>query len=99
METYNIVKVKKGKKFFFRSTVNQRIQHIMLATCVIVLVLTGMPLKFHNASWAHYLYALFGGIKAAPVVHKVAGSVLLLLFTFHVIEYPSVLILHLLRFF
>ena len=85
METYNIIKVKKGKKYFFRSTANQRIQHIILATCVIVLVLTGMPLKFHDASWAHYLYALFGGIKVAPIVHKTAGCILMLLFVYHII--------------
>ncbi len=85
MEAYNIIKVKKGKKYFFRSTVNQRIQHIILATCVIVLVLTGMPLKFHDASWAHYLYAMFGGIKVAPIVHKTAGCILMLLFVYHLI--------------
>jgi len=85
METYNIIKVKKGKKYFFRSTANQRIQHIILATCVIVLVLTGMPLKFHDTSWAHYLYALFGGIKVAPIVHKTAGCILMLLFVYHLI--------------
>jgi len=48
-----------------------------------VLALTGMPLKFHDASWAQPVYALFGGIKVAPVVHKIAGSILLLLFVFH----------------
>jgi len=85
MEAYNIIKVKKGKKYFFRSTANQRIQHIILATCVIVLVLTGMPLKFHDTSWAHYLYALFGGIKVAPIVHKTAGCILMLLFVYHII--------------
>ena len=52
MEAYSIIKVRKGKKYFFRSTVNQRLQHIILATCVIILVLTGMPLKFHDTSWA-----------------------------------------------
>ena len=85
MEAYNTIKVKNGKKYFFRSTVNQRLQHIILATCVIVLVLTGMPLKFHDASWAHYLYALFGGIKVAPIIHKTAGCILMLLFVYHII--------------
>ncbi len=85
MEAYNIIKVKNGKKYFFRSTVNQRLQHIILATCVIVLVLTGMPLKFHDAFWAPYLYALFGGIKIAPIIHKTAGCILMLLFVYHII--------------
>jgi formate dehydrogenase subunit gamma len=85
METHETIKVKKGKKYFFRSTVNQRIQHIILLTCVIVLVLTGMPLKFHDAAWAPYLYSLFGGIKVAPIIHKTFGCILLALFVYHLI--------------
>ena len=85
MEPYKYIKMKNGKKYFHRSTANQRIQHIILATCVIVLVLTGMPLKFHDASWAPYLYSLFGGIKVAPIIHKTAGCLLLLLFVYHLI--------------
>jgi cytochrome b subunit of formate dehydrogenase len=85
MEKVPFLKIKDGKKYFYRFTLNQRVQHIILAWSVVTLVLTGMPLKFHDTSWAPYLYALFGGIKAAPVVHKVAGSILLLLFIFHVI--------------
>lgn len=85
MTTNDIIKVKNGKKYFFRSTVNQRIQHIILATCVIILVLTGMPLKFHDTSWAHYLYTLFGGIKVAPIIHKTAGCILMILFIYHLI--------------
>jgi formate dehydrogenase subunit gamma len=85
MEKHLKIKIKNGKKYFYKFTAIQRAQHITIATCVIVLVLTGMPLKFHNAFWAPYLYALFGGIKVAPVVHKLAGSVLMLLFMFHLI--------------
>jgi len=85
METHKIIKVKKGKKYFFRSTANQRIQHIILAICVIVLVLTGMPLKFHDAAWAPSLYSLFGGIKVAPIIHKTFGCILISLFIYHLI--------------
>jgi len=85
MEQRSIISIKDGKKYFYRFTLNQRIQHIILASAVVTLVLTGMPLKFHGTFWAPYLYALFGGIKAAPVVHKVAGSILLLLFIYHVV--------------
>ena len=79
-----MIKIKDGKKYFFRFTLNQRIQHILLASSVIVLVLTGMPLKFHDAEWAHRLYTLLGGIRFAPVVHKTAGTLLLILFVYHV---------------
>jgi formate dehydrogenase subunit gamma len=80
-----LIKEKDGKRYFFRFTLNQRLQHITLASCVITLALTGMPLKFHQAFWAPYLYNLFGGIHAAPIVHKVAGTTLLLLFAYHLI--------------
>ncbi|MCK5287210.1 MAG: cytochrome b/b6 domain-containing protein [Thermodesulfovibrionia bacterium] len=85
MEKHPVIKTINGKKFFFRFTLNQRIQHLILAVTVVILVLTGMPLKFHDAFWAPYLYALFGGIKAAPIVHKVTGTILLLLFAYHIV--------------
>jgi len=85
MEKHLKIKIKDGQKYFYKFTPIQRAQHITIASCVIVLVLTGMPLKFHDALWAPYLYALFGGIKVAPVVHKIAGTVLMLLFMFHLI--------------
>lgn len=84
MAKQGIIKIKNGEKYFFRFTINQRIQHIILATCVITLALTGFPLKFHDALWAHRLYALVGGIKFAPVIHKTAGVIMLLLFVYHI---------------
>ena len=84
MEKYPKIKIKDGKKYFYRFTLNQRIQHFILAFTVVFLVLTGMPLKFSDASWAPYLYALFGGIKYAPVVHKVNGAILMILFFYHI---------------
>ncbi len=85
MEKYPMIKIKNGKKYFYRFTLNQRIQHFILAVTVVLLVLTGMPLKFHDASWAPYLYALFGGIKYAPLVHKINGAILVTLFAYHCI--------------
>ena len=84
MEKHPMIKIKDGKKFFYRFTLNQRIQHIILAVSVVILVLTGMPLKFHDTSWAPYLYALFGGIKTAPIVHKTFGAILMVLFFYHI---------------
>ncbi len=84
MEKYPLIKIKDGEKYFYRFTVNQRIQHIILAVSVVTLVLTGMPLKFHDAGWAPYLYAMFGGITVAPIIHKVAGAILMFLFFYHI---------------
>ena len=85
MEKTPAIKVKNGIRYFFRFTVNQRVQHFILAWSVVTLVLTGMPLKFPDTSWAPYLYSLFGGIHAAPVIHKISGAILLALFLYHVV--------------
>ncbi len=85
MQAKFIIKEKNEKKYFFRFTLHQRIQHMLLAIPVVILVLTGMPLKFHQTFWAPYLYAMFGGIKVAPVVHKIAGTVLVILFVYHLV--------------
>ena len=84
MEKQPMIKIQDGNKYFYRLTLNQRIQHVILAVTVVFLVLTGMPLKFHDASWAPYLYALFGGIKYAPIVHKINGAILMGLFFYHI---------------
>ncbi len=84
MAKYPAIKIKDGKKYFFRFTLDQRIQHVVLFITVILLVMTGMPLKFHDVAGAAFLYELLGGIKGAPIVHKVSGSILLLLFAYHI---------------
>lgn len=80
-----------GELMFFRFTVNQRFQHAIFALCVIVLVITGMPLKFHEHRWAVVLYDLVGGIDVAPLIHRGAGVVLLSVFVFHVVYVLSII--------
>lgn len=77
------IKFKNGKKYFYRFTANQRFQHITLFTTVIILALTGMPLRYPDAFWAETVYNLFGGIQYAPTVHRVTGVILILLFIYH----------------
>ena len=84
MQAHLSIKEKNGRKYFYRFSLNQRFQHIILFCSVITLVLTGMPLKFYDEPWAKPLYALFGGIEATPIVHKTVGVILLLLFAFHI---------------
>lgn len=89
--TYKI-RIRDGKKFFYRLSLNQRIQHAILAASVIVLVLTGIPLRFHEAPWASHFYGFFGGIQYAPLIHRLAGSTLLLLFAYHLVYLAHYLI-------
>ena len=82
MKKYPAIKIKDGKKYFFRLDFDTRVQHIILAATVIILVLTGMPLKFSDTSWAPHLYSFFGGSQMAPLIHKWTGALMLILFVY-----------------
>lgn len=79
------IKIIKGRKYFFRFTIHQRIQHVILASLVLILVMTGMPLKFHDAFWAQPVYRILGGIHVAPLVHRVAGVCMIIFFIYHIV--------------
>jgi formate dehydrogenase subunit gamma len=83
MQVYPKINYRGGKRYFFRFSLVQRLQHIVLFTCVITLSLTGFPLRYHDMPWAEPLYNFMGGITVAPWIHRGAGSVLLGLFVFH----------------
>lgn len=50
----------------------------------IVLLATGLPQKFHESGWAHWMIVHFGGIDRLRFVHRFCGVLLTLLFVFHV---------------
>lgn len=81
--SYQKVKTKNGERQFFRFTLHQRAQHITLFSCIILLSLTGFPLKFSDSSWAPQVYNFFGGIYIAKVIHRVTGFILTGLFIYH----------------
>lgn len=82
---YPKIVVRNGKRYFFRFSLHQRLQHITLFSCVITLALTGFPLRFAEKPWAQKMYAFFGGIDMAPNIHRFAGSILICLFVYHTI--------------
>ena len=75
--------VRGGTRYFYRFSVHQRIQHAVLFTSVILLSLTGFPLKYHDQPWAEPLYNAMGGHTVAPMIHRLVGTVLLFLFVYH----------------
>jgi len=87
MARYKKIVERNGKRYFYRFSIHQRIQHIILFSCVITLSLTGFPLKFAHKPWAANLYAFFGGIEVAPKIHRAAGTILLGLFVYHTIYF------------
>ena len=85
MPKYEKVLIKGEKKYFFRFSIHQRLQHIVLFTSVILLALTGFPLRHPDEAWSRPLYDFMGGTEYAPLIHRMTGSILLILFVYHTI--------------
>jgi cytochrome b subunit of formate dehydrogenase/mono/diheme cytochrome c family protein len=77
-----ILRRKEAHRLVTRMTVNQRLQHIMLFSSFIVLVLTGFALKFPT-SWFAELLGL--GERLRGIVHRVAGVVLIATSLYHLV--------------
>ena len=71
------------KERFERFTLNQRIQHVLLFTSLIILVITGFPLKYPEVEWLSALFFLTGGVEIARIIHRIAAVVMLLDFVYH----------------
>ena len=85
MKTYPPIVHRNGNRYFYRFSTHQRVQHVILFTCVILLALTGFPLRHAGEPWAKPLYDFMGGTEVAPLIHRGAGSILLGLFVYHTI--------------
>ncbi len=67
-------------RLFYRTTLHQRIQHIVIMVTFALQCLTGYPLKFSGAAWSYPLIKLFGGVYMAGRIHRISGLVMLGLF-------------------
>ena len=47
--------------------------HVVVIITFLLLALTGLPLKFHDAAWAQSLMNALGGVAAANVIHRIAA--------------------------
>lgn len=78
-----LIKIKNGERYYLKLSHSQRIQHFILMTTFILLVLTGFPLKFHYYPWAKSMISFFGGLPVTRFIHHVSGVIMVLLFFYH----------------
>jgi formate dehydrogenase subunit gamma len=67
---------------FQRFNRNFRFQHMVLFSSVIILIITGMPLKFPNFVLSRFVIGLWGGIQNSTIVHRI-GAGMLIYFMIH----------------
>ncbi len=71
------------KDTFLRFNIYFRIQHIMLFSSVIILVITGLPIKFPNSSISRFMMSVMGGIATQGILHRVGAVLLIGFYVFH----------------
>lgn len=78
-----LIKIVKGKKYYLKMNYAQRVQHLILMSTFILLILTGFPLKFYYYPWAESLMGFFGGPEITAVIHRICGVTMVTLFFYH----------------
>ena len=71
---------------FTRFTPFERFLHLMVVTSFLLLVITGMPLKFYYTEWARTIFNLLGGADVARTLHHFGALITFAYFGLHVGE-------------
>ncbi len=69
---------------FRRFTPLERYLHGLVIISFLLLVATGMPLKFYYADWAKVMLDLLGGQAVAAVMHRIGALITIFYFSVHV---------------
>jgi thiosulfate reductase cytochrome b subunit len=69
---------------FTRFTPLDRFLHGLIIISFLLLVTTGMPLKFYYTDWARTMLDVMGGQAVAAVLHRVGALITIFYFTVHV---------------
>ena len=75
-----------GGEWFTRFEPFQRFLHFLVVTSFLLLVITGMPLKFYYTDWAKTLFSIIGGAETARALHRLGAMVTFLYFGLHILN-------------
>ena len=68
---------------YTRFTPFERFLHLMVVTSFLLLVLTGMPLKFYYTGWARWIFGMLGGADVARALHRFGAIITFTYFGLH----------------
>jgi len=83
--TETIVLEKGLEEKITRFDIHQIIQHGLLMVSFILLVVTGVPLKFHDWAISQWWIGVWGGIEATRSVHHFAAWVMVMVCLYHLV--------------
>lgn len=70
-------------EWFTRFAPFERFLHFLVVTSFLLLVITGMPLKFYYTDWAKTLFDVLGGAEVARSLHHFGAMITFLYFGLH----------------
>jgi cytochrome b subunit of formate dehydrogenase/nitrate/TMAO reductase-like tetraheme cytochrome c subunit len=77
------IATQEGGEWFSRFAPMDRFLHFLVVTSFLLLVITGMPLKFYYTDWAKTLFQFIGGAETARALHRLGAIVTFLYFGLH----------------
>ncbi|HHY85791.1 MAG TPA: hypothetical protein GYA07_09735 [Verrucomicrobia bacterium] len=77
------IRTQADDEWFTRFLPFERFLHFLVVTSFLLLVITGMPLKFYYTDWAKALFNLIGGAESARALHRFGALVTFLYFGLH----------------
>jgi cytochrome b subunit of formate dehydrogenase len=75
--------VKQDDEWYTRFVPFERFLHFLVVTSFLLLVVTGMPLKFYYTNWAQALFTMMGGVDVARSLHHFGAIITFLYFGLH----------------
>jgi thiosulfate reductase cytochrome b subunit len=86
------IQAREDTEEYTRFTPLDRFLHGLVITSFLLLVITGMPLKFFYTDWAKALLALMGGQEVTSVLHRMGALITIFYFAVHIASVISALI-------
>jgi cytochrome b subunit of formate dehydrogenase len=80
------IEAQRDDEWFTRFVPFERFLHFLVVTSFLLLVVTGMPLKFYYTDWAKALFAAMGGPDVARWLHHLGAVVTFLYFGLHLLQ-------------
>jgi len=77
------IKIQMDDEWFTRFEPFERFLHFLVVTSFLLLVITGMPLKFYYTHWARVIFSIVGGAETARTLHRFGALVTFLYFALH----------------
>ena len=77
------IQTQAGDEWFTRFVPFERFLHFLVVSSFLLLVITGMPLKFYYTAWAKVLFTFIGGPDTARMLHRFGAVITFFYFTLH----------------